>query len=769
MRQHLKSSLHKLVEGNVRRLTALTSIGITIAGVALLAIIAYAGMAANKSASERERTLLKNALNRGIARVLNEQKSVAWWDDAVTKITNSHIDFPWVDSEFGIFLTETYGQDEVYILNPENKPLFVFTDGGRTDPRTYEPRRETFGPVVSEARGAPDARLTARPDAFGEDQKDTNTLSGVPSNAGWAGHILPVDGKLAIVAAMTIVPNQDVTLLEGIPNLLVSVTYIDDGYVAALGRSLLLDHLALSPVQVQRDGIISEPFVGDDGAHAGFLSWTTQRPGHVLLNVILPLVASGVICVALLAAGMLKRLKKSSEELAERELQSRHDARHDALSGLPNRPHFAGRLQEVLNARGTAAEDQHVFVAYIDIDRFKDVNDTLGHHAGDELIRAVASRLAAMMRQDTLLARYGGDEFAILWIAKGPNAAAALSDRIKNIFAARFEVDGQSLRVTASAGIATAASETTAADDLMRQADIALYEAKAQGRDRAVFFSTDMASRVEERMSIETELRLALEADHLRLNYQPIISCDTGCISGVEALLRWRHPVRGEISPSVFVPIAEQSGLMPALGEWVLRRAMKESTLWPDLQVSVNLSPVQFRQVDLQALLGRLSREYQINPRQFVLEITEGVLMESCDRTSCTLDAVHAMGFKTALDDFGTGYSSLAYLCNFRFDKIKIDRAFVAGMSKSESYNKIVNAVISLGKGLGMDIVAEGVETEGEVNIMTSLGCTELQGFYFSKPIEAADMCRLLQTFVPRTAAIATDGKPGHARLIKAG
>ena len=768
MRQHLKSSLHKLVEGNVRRLTALTSIGITAAGVALLAIIAYAGMAANKSASDRERTLLKNALNRGIARVLNEQKSVAWWDEPVAKITNAHIDFPWVDSEFGIFLTETYGQDEVYILNNENKPLYVYNEGGRSDPRAFALRQETLDPVVSEARGAPDRRLTARPDAFGEDQKDTQTLSGVPSNASWAGHILQVDCKLAIVAAIAIVPNVDMKLPDGKPNLLISVTYIDDAYVAALGRSLLMDHLMLSPVQVQRDGIISEPFVGDDGAQAGYLSWTTQRPGHVLLNVILPLVAFGVICVALLAAGMLKRLKKSSNELAERELQSRHDSRHDALSGLPNRPHFAERLQDILNARDAAPKDQHVFVAYVDIDRFKDINDTLGHHAGDELIKAVANRLADMMRQDTLLARYGGDEFAILWIAKGPNAANALADRIKNLFASRFEIAGQSLRITASAGIATAVEETSTADDLMRQADIALYEAKAEGRDRAVFFSADMANRVEERLSIESELRIALDADHLRLNYQPIISCDTGRIAGVEALLRWRHPVRGEIAPGIFVPIAEQSGLMPALGEWVLRRAMKDCSLWPDIQVSVNLSPVQFRQVDLQALLGRLTREYQIDPRQFVLEITEGVLMESSDRTSRTLDAVHAMGFKTALDDFGTGYSSLAYLCNFRFDKIKIDRAFVAGMSKSESYNKIVNAVISLGKGLGMEIVAEGVETETEVNIMTALGCTELQGYYFSKPIEAADMCRLMQTFIPRFKTTKAAGDAKHLILAEA-
>ena len=239
----------------------------------------------------------------------------------------------------------------------------------------------------------------------------------------------------------------------------------------------------------------------------------------------------------------------------------------------------------------------------------------------------------------------------------------------------------------------------------------------------------------------------------MRLNYQPIVSCQTGAITGVEALLRWRHPVRGDISPAMSIPIAEQSGLMPALGEWVLRRAMMDHHLWPQLQVSVNLSPVQFRQAGLVALLQYLVNEQGVDPRRFVLEITEGVLMEACDRTANTLDAIHDMGFQTALDDFGTGYSSLSYLCNFRFDKIKIDRSFVSGMSKSESYTKIVHAVVALGRGLGMRIVAEGVETEAEAAVMTGMGCTELQGYYFSRPVETAQMGHLLETFVAKPIA----------------
>ena len=283
--------------------------------------------------------------------------------------------------------------------------------------------------------------------------------------------------------------------------------------------------------------------------------------------------------------------------------------------------------------------------------------------------------------------------------------------------------------MTASVGLAVAPDNGVTADELMRHADIALYEAKNQGRDRAVFFSSEMAERVEYRRSIEVELRTALEANQLRLHYQPIISCGTGAIIGVEALLRWCHPVRGEISPVEFIPIAENSGLLPTLGEWVLDQAMKDSKRWPDLEVAVNLSPVQFRHVDLATVLRALVTKHGVAPNRFVLEITEGVLLEATSTLAPFLNSIRAMGFKTALDDFGTRYSSLAYLCNFKFDKIKIDRSFVSRMSEDETSRTMVQSVVRLGRALGMDIVAEGVEDELEAAMMTNFGCTELQGF----------------------------------------
>ena len=665
-------------------------------------------------------------------------------------------------ADFGVFLTETYGQDEVYILNGEDRPLYAFADSKRGEPSDFERRRPNVEALIAEIRRGDHSKLKTRPDTFSESQGHYRVLAGVQV-ARWAGHIVSVDGRPAVVAALTIVPNVNMDLLKGTPNLLLSVTYIDEAFISEIGRSLLLNDLALTPQPAQRDGVVSEAFVGDDGIPAGYLSWTTRRPGQVLLTTILPLVAFGVFATAALSTSMFRRLKRASEKLARRESQARHEAKHDALSGLPNRVHMLEKIEKFLRNRASPRGERRAVAAYIDIDRFKDINDTLGHEAGDQLVKAVAARLQARLRPQDFLSRFGGDEFAILCSPAGPEGGAALAERIAQAFATPFDIDGQSIRVTASVGIAAAPDNGTTADELMRHADIALYEAKNRGRDRAVLFSAEMAEEVEHRRSIELDLRAALEANKLRLHYQPIISCATGAIVGVEALLRWTHPVHGEMSPANFIPIAENSGLLPALGEWVLDRAMMDSKRWPDLEVAVNLSPVQFRHVDLERTLRKLVAEHNVDPARFVLEITEGVLLEATEHTNSILNAFRAMGFKTALDDFGTRYSSLAYLCNFKFDKIKIDRSFVGRISRLDTSRTIVQSVVTLGRALGMDIVAEGVETEVEAVAMTDFGCTELQGFLFSKAIDADRLAELLTTFQPRRFASAAGPLPLRA------
>jgi diguanylate cyclase (GGDEF)-like protein len=740
------SALSKHFSGDLRRLTATITMAIAFFGLLLLAIIAYAGWSANETATERERMLVENALNQSIARVLNEQKSVAWWDDSVIKITDKNMDLDFTDANFGIFLTETYGQDEVYILNAADQPLYAFAKSARGEPSMFENRRLAIAAVIAEARSGGPSKLRARPDMFSASQSNYRVLAGAVQVARWAGHIMTIDSRPAVVAALTIVPNVDMTLLKETPNLLVSVTFIDESFISEIGRTLLLPDLALTPQAVKNDGIVSESFVGDDVIPAGFLTWTTKRPGQVLLTIILPLVAFGVLATGMLSNTILRRLRRASEELA-------HEAKHDALSGLPNRVHMVEKIDGFLQNRLLETHDNRAVAAYLDVDRFKDINDTLGHHAGDQLIKLVAQRLMECLRPNDFLARFGGDEFVILCAPAGVETSSALAERVDQAFTAPFAISGQNIRVTASVGIAIAPDNGVTADELMRHADIALYEAKGRGRDRAVLFSDEMARQVERRRTIELDLRAAIETDMLCLNYQPIISSHSGEIVGVEALLRWRHPVHGDMSPATFIPIAENAGLLPSLGEWVLRQAMRDWRRWQHLEVSVNLSPVQFRHVDLETTLRELIAEYGVEPSRFVLEITEGVLLEATEHTNLILDALRSIGFKTALDDFGTGYSSLAYLCNFKFDKIKIDRSFVGRISRVDISRTIVQSVVSIGRGLGMDVVAEGVETEFEAMMMTKLGCTELQGYYFSRPVAADQMIELLGSFPTKRPA----------------
>jgi diguanylate cyclase (GGDEF)-like protein len=746
MPHHLERSPH--FGGDLRRLTRIIGAAIAFFGLVLLAIIAYAGWSANETSRERERTLVENALNESIARALNEQKSVAWWDDPIIKITDKAIDLEFTDANFGIFLTETYAHDEVYILNAENRPLYAFADGKRLEPADFTKRLPELRSVIDEIRSGKHT-LTSRPNTFNETQDNYRFLTGVQI-ARWAGHVMPVDGRPAVVASMTIVPNIDMSVLKGTPNLLISITYIDAEFASQIGHSLLLNDLELTPQPAKADGMVSIPFIGDDQTPLGYLTWTTRRPGQVLLTIILPLVAFGVLATGVLASTMLRRLSRTSDELAEREAEARHEAKHDALSGLPNRVHMVEKIDSFLRGRQLETHDNRAVAAYIDIDRFKDINDTLGHQAGDQLIKLVAERLKTCLRRNDFLARFGGDEFVILCAPAGAEASASLADRVANAFATPFIVYGQSIRVTASLGIALAPDNGETADVLMRHADIALYEAKDRGRDCAVLFSDEMAQQVERRRAIELDLRSAIETDMLCLHYQPVIACKSGEIVGLEALLRWRHPVHGEMSPADFIPIAENAGLLPSLGEWVLNHAMKDASRWPDLEISINLSPVQFRHVDLESALRRLVVEYDVDPGRFVLELTEGVLLETTDHTNSILDLIRSIGFKTALDDFGTGYSSLAYLCNFKFDKIKIDRSFVSRTSRVDISRTIVQSVVSIGRGLGMEIVAEGVETEFEAVTMAKFGCTQLQGYYFSRPLPIDDMVAFLRTFRPK-------------------
>ncbi|KMO16339.1 hypothetical protein SQ03_14890, partial [Methylobacterium platani JCM 14648] len=399
------------------------------------------------------------------------------------------------------------------------------------------------------------------------------------------------------------------------------------------------------------------------------------------------------------------------------EAQIVHMARHDALTGLPNRTLLHESLAEAL--AGASARDGVTAVLCLDLDRFKTVNDTLGHAVGDKLLRQVAARLSAAIRDEAgtvTLARLGGDEFALVLQPTSRFRAGRLAGRLIEAVGRDYEVDGKRVAVGLSVGLALAPADGRDPEGLLRAADMALYRAKGEGRGIHRFFEPAMDAAVQARRGVELDLRTALAEQHFALAFQPFLDLAAGRIAGFEALLRWHHPVRGVVSPAAFVPIAEETGMIVPLGEWVLRQACREAARWPDpVRVSVNLSPVQFRGGDIDATVIAALREAGLDPRRLELEITEGVLLQDSASTLAILHRLKGIGVRIAMDDFGTGYSSLGYLRAFPFDKIKIDRAFVADLAVRPDAPAIVRAVTTLADSLGMTTTAEGVETEAQL------------------------------------------------------
>lgn len=416
-----------------------------------------------------------------------------------------------------------------------------------------------------------------------------------------------------------------------------------------------------------------------------------------------------------------------------------HLAHHDALTGLPNRTTLLGRIEDALHR---VSRGEQVAVLCLDLDRFKAVNDTLGHPVGDELLKTVAQRLRGCVRETDTVARLGGDEFAIVQVsAEQPNDATTLAQRICNVLKRPFEIDGHQAVIGASVGISLAPADGDEPSLLLKNADMALYGAKSDGRGTFRFFEPEMDSRVKKRRELELDLRKGLELGQFELHYQPLQNAQTREVSGFEALLRWRHAERGLVSPADFIPLAEDIGLIVPLGEWVIRQACADASTWPEhIKVAVNVSPVQFKQGNLISTVMSALGGSGIAPERLEIEITESVLLNDSEATLSTLHQLRGLGVRIAMDDFGTGYSSLSYLRSFPFDKIKIDGSFIKDLDKNEEALAIVRAVASLGASLGMTTTAECVETEDQLARVTEEGYAEIQGFLFSPPRTAAEI-----------------------------
>jgi len=435
------------------------------------------------------------------------------------------------------------------------------------------------------------------------------------------------------------------------------------------------------------------------------------------------------------------------DDITERqraEQQIAHMARHDALTDLPNRMLFRERLVEALAG---VSRGSKLAVLYLDLDRFKGVNDTLGHPMGDELLKLVAGRLRHCVRDTDTVARVGGDEFAVIQAGiEEPLDTAILARRISEAVSAPYDLAGHAVVVDTSIGIALAPSDGLEPDGLLKAADMALYGAKADGRGTHRFFEAAMDMRMKARRELEIALRRALAAGQFELHYQPLVNVDSKRITGCEALLRWNHPERGMIPPAEFIPVAEEIGLIVPLGEWVLRQACLDAASWPDgIKVAVNLSPIQVTNQNLVPIVVSALAAAGLPARRLEVEITESVLMHNTAKNTATLHQLRELGVHISMDDFGTGYSSLSYLRKFPFDKIKIDRSFISGLPDDNESIAIVRAVAGLAANLNMTATAEGVETAEQLDTIRALGCVEMQGYLFSRPVPPSQIMLLLE------------------------
>ena len=705
-------------------------IWITVIATILLAIVpvlfigAWAMSEVDALAEVREQTLLARALEDEKAQIAQEQQSVTVWDDAY--LATRRDDQIWMEENLGVWLHDFYGHDQAFVLDAADKPVHAMIDGKTVPPRTFNAEKGEILPLVRDLRNE-----VAEADDPGE--------AGVVD-------FLRVAGHPAIVSIRAIVPDTDRLSYEP-EDVYVHVVlrYLDSDLLPRIGKRNLIHKLGFVtkgqplpkgtwlPVTSKQQGVL------------GHVVWERERPGLAVMRRVAPGTMAAALVLLGLIAWLIGNLRGAIREVHESRIEIQHLAFHDTLTGLPNRNLFNDRLGQAIAEvrRGR----NRVALLYIDLDRFKNVNDTLGHPAGDELIRQVAERLAAVVRETDTVARLGGDEFVVIQTGvKSRRDPEILAERIMETIQKPFLLHADQAFVGSSIGIALAPDSTRDGRELLRMADIALYQAKSGGKGRLCVFEDSFDDIVRRKRSVERDLRTALHGGQgLALLYQPLFATDGVTLRGAEALFRWNHPLHGELPPQVLIGIAEERGLGGELGAWILRDACRTALATALPLVSVNVSPQQCADPDFaDAVLGILA-EVGLPARRLQLEIAENTLIEADDVVAAAISRLRGEGVSIALDEFGAGYSLLRYLHRFRVDRIKIDRTFIQNMGAGRDNDAMMRVMFDLADALGIEVVAEGVETDGQWQMLAQLGSPDLQGFFFSRPVDAAELARIVQ------------------------
>lgn len=718
-------------------------IGMLIIAVVLVAAFGlyWTTSTSNAVSVEQQAQITKLGLTTSADQLSYEQQVIGRWDQRPRRLAEQPASGTWYNAQVSAWASRMFKHDISFFVDAGNLPFYGYESGSSIGQPRLDRLATELKPMIASVRSQARARY---PGGLSPATAPESPTELTQQDTVYESYVTLVDGRPAAASAMLFGSGVSADAAE-VP-VIVSVRFLDGTFLREMAEWSMIDSPRYSRLPSVKSDEAMVPFVDGQGQTVGYIIWKPDLPGSRILKILGPMFAALVLVMVGVMGLLLRSLWRSGYGLASAmidlsasEAQAQHLAFHDVLTGLPNRALFQDRLEQ---AMAPARRGEHCAILVLDLDRFKQVNDTMGHTAGDMLIRQFAARLSKIVRGADTVARIGGDEFTILLSeihdSKGVNR---LCQRILASVREPFDLLGSKVYVGVSIGVALAPEAGTDRGDVMRKADIALYRAKSEGKDCYRIFTPTMDETIKLRSELELGLRHALDSHtELEVFYQPEVDAVSGKIVGLEALLRWQHPTRGTMLPQEFVSIAEDTGLISAIGEHVLAQACRVARNCPGLFIAVNLSPVQFRSTDLAARLIAITREAGCDPCQIELEITESVLLDENVNARDILAELREAGFRIALDDFGTGYSSLSYLRDFKVDKIKIDRSFTQNLGHDAEANAIVASVVTLGHAMGLTVSAEGVENSAQRQLLSLAGCNELQGFLFARAMPESEI-----------------------------
>lgn len=698
-----------------------------IVGMAAAMVLLAAGLlfTTTRQADLRERqyeqTLVGNGLRQRGKEVQTALNPYVIWDEAIHKLDNK-FDLEWASQNVGASIGGALGYSVVFVLDGDDKPIYGHMNGTDTSP-------EAFGIYSAQTQ-----RLIDEVRAIEADPAKVAELRTVHRS-----RVELVAEEPVMITVSLVRPDLKAKTRGARGPLIVSGMPVASSVVKAFSERFLLKNARIEIIPAsQIKGENAQTLMGRASDGRGIvLRWDPRRPGAELLRQAIPILTLAFLAAAI-GLGLLFRVtRRAAKKLLLSEAEAKHLALHDPLTGLANRTLFTDRL---IHAHALLRRKPgYLGVLCVDLDRFKEVNDSYGHDAGDQVIREVARRLQAICRETDTICRLGGDEFAIIQPDTTPAGCATLAQRVVEGLSGDLDLSIGRAELSCSVGVAVVSDADQGQAEMLRQADVALYRAKEAGRGRYCFFEPEMDAALRLRKGLERDLRAAIDQDRLTVAYQPLTDA-RGVIQGVEALARWHDPERGDISPAIFIPLAESTGLIAAIGRSVFRRACYDSLRWSGLEVSVNVSALQLSAPGFVDEIEEILSETGAQASGFVLEITETALLKDSDGVHEALRRIKRLGFRLALDDFGTGYASLAYLRRHPIDKLKIDRSFVSTLSPDGEATSVAGAIISLARSLGLKTTAEGVETQAQFDTLVKLGCVEFQGFLLGRPMPAEEI-----------------------------